>query len=107
VGEFIENCTPVSRAFRKSFAGATVEDIKFKGIEVLPVAPAWAGGPLRFYLATVKFSNGEVVVFSGLPPGSPEPPDGSCAGPGSGCVWNIWSGPDQNRRFVRAATTRE
>jgi hypothetical protein len=105
VGEFIENCTPVSRAFRKSFAGATVEDIKFKGIEVLPVAPAWAGGPLRFYLATVKFSNGEVVVFSGLGPGAPEPPDGSCAGPGSGCAWNIWSGPGQNRRFVRAATT--
>jgi hypothetical protein len=105
VGELIEDCTPVSKAFQKSFADATVEDIKFKGIEVLPAAPAWAGGPLRFYLATVKFSNGEVVVFSGLGPG-PEPPDGSCAGPGSGCVWNV-AEPDQNRRFFQAAAPRK
>jgi hypothetical protein len=32
----------------------------------------------------------------------PEPPAGSCAGRGSGCVWNV-AGPDENRRFVQAA----
>jgi hypothetical protein len=97
MGDPIETCTPVSAAFQKSFADATVEDIKFKGIEVV--------GPSNrpHYLATVKFSDGEVVVFSGGVPG-PEPPDGSCAGPGGGCVWNI-AEPDQNRRFLRAATT--
>jgi hypothetical protein len=36
----------------------------------------------------------------------PEPPAGSCAGRGSGCVWNV-AGPDQNRRFVQAAALRE
>jgi hypothetical protein len=100
VGEFIENCTPVSAAFKKSFANATVEDIKFKAVEVLPVGHIYP----FIYLATVKFSNGEVVVFGGGVPG-PEPPDGSCAGAGPGvrCVWNI-AEPDQNRRFVEAAT---
>jgi hypothetical protein len=61
----IENCTPVEVAFRKAsafqkpFGDATVEDIKFKGVE----------GPSNrpFYLAAVKFSNGEVVVFTGGP----------------------------------------
>jgi hypothetical protein len=98
MGEFIENCTPVSEAFRKSFADATVEDIKFKGVEVV--------GPSNrpFYLATVKFSNGEVVVFGGWAPGPP--PAGSCAGAGPGvrCALNL-ADLDQNRRFLRAATT--
>jgi hypothetical protein len=50
---------PVSKAFQKSFADATVEDIALKGIAVIgkPVA-----APV--YRAAVKFSNGEVVVFS-------------------------------------------
>jgi hypothetical protein len=91
-----ENCTPVSRAFQKSFADATVEEIKFTGGAVLPSG--------REYYATVKFSNGEVVVFWGGP--GPEPPAGSCAGPGSGCVWNV-AEPDQNRRFFQAAAPRK
>jgi hypothetical protein len=94
----IENCTRVSAAFQRSFADATVEDIKFKGVEVLRPSNR------RLYLATVKFSNGEVVVFSG---GGPEPPAGSCAGPGGGCVYNVASEPDQNRRFVQAAAPRD
>jgi hypothetical protein len=89
--------TPVSAAFQKSFADATVEDIKLKGIEQ---APAPIGS---VHQATVKFSNGEVVVFGGGQPG-PEPPAGSCAGPGGGCDWNI-AEVDQNRRFIQAATT--
>jgi hypothetical protein len=53
-------------------------DIKFKGVEVV--------GPSNrpFYLATVKFSNGEVVVFSG-----------------AGTTWDIGL---PNRRFFEAAT---
>ena len=43
-GGQIENCRPPSSRFRKSFAGATVEDIAIKGNR-----------------ATAKFSNGEVV----------------------------------------------
>jgi hypothetical protein len=87
-----QNCTRVSAAFQRSFADATVEDIKLTGVEVV-------GLPNRpfSHLVAVRFSNGEVVVFGG--------PWRSCAGPGSGCVWNVASDPGQNRRFVRAATT--
>jgi hypothetical protein len=81
-------------AFKKSFADATVEDIKSERIALV----GWTDRP--YYLAAVKFSNGEVVVFGGVP--GPEPPDGSCAGAGSRCVWNI-AEPDQNRRFLEAA----
>ena len=90
-----ERMGPWSAAFQKSFADATVEDIKFKGVEVV-------GLPNRpfSHLVAVKFSNGEVVVFSG--------PWRSCAGAaGGGCVWNVASEPDQNRRFVQAAAPRE
>jgi hypothetical protein len=88
------NCKRVSAAFQKSFADATVEDIKFKGVAV--IRPSI--GPL--YRATVKFSNGEVVAFVG--------PDlvGECAGAGSGCPWYI-AEPDQNRRFLQAAAPLE
>jgi hypothetical protein len=92
--EAIENCTPVSAAFQRSFADAGVEDIKFKGVEAL--RPSL--GPL--YLATVKFSNGVVVAFVGPGECGAGPP------PGSGCAWYL-AGPDQNRRFVQAATSRE
>jgi hypothetical protein len=85
-------------AFQRSFADATVEDIKFKGVEQVPPPVG------SIYLATVTFSNGEVVVFSGGRP-EVEIPEGSCAGAGSGCVWNVASEKDQNRRFVQAATT--
>jgi hypothetical protein len=40
------NCTPPTRAFRRSFEGATVEDIVIKGGR-----------------AAARFSNGEVVLF--------------------------------------------
>jgi hypothetical protein len=42
----IRNCTPPTRAFRRSFEGATVEDIVIKGGR-----------------AAARFSNGEVVLF--------------------------------------------
>ena len=86
---------PVSAAFKKSFADATVEDIKSER----KVRVGWTNRP--YYEAAVKFSNGEVVVFGGVP--GPEPPGGSCAGPGSGCVWNV-AEPNHNRRFFEAAT---
>jgi len=89
----------VSAAFQKSFADATVEDIRSERI----VLAGWTDRPL--YVAAVKFSNGEVVVFSGGQPG-PEPPAGSCAGPGGGCAWNI-AEEDYNRRFVEAAAPRK
>jgi regulator of replication initiation timing len=89
----IENCTPVSAAFQKSFADATVEDIKSERI----LRVGWTDRPL--YEAAVKFSNGEVVVFNGTG-------KDSCAGAGSGCTWNI-AEADHNRRFLAAATPRE
>jgi hypothetical protein len=91
-----ERLTQVPKAFQKSFADATVEDIKSERVLLV----RWTDRPL--YVAAVKFSNGEVVVFSGGQSG-PEPPAGSCAGPGGGCDWNI-AEPDQNRRFIQAAT---
>jgi hypothetical protein len=91
-----ERLTQVPKAFQKSFADATVEDIESERILLV----RWTDRPL--YVAAVKFSNGEVVVFSGGQSG-PEPPAGSCAGPGGGCDWNI-AEPDQNRRFIQAAT---
>ena len=94
--------TPVSEAFQKSFADATVENIAIKG-HIAINGLAGTDGDTRLYLAAVKFSNGEVVMFSGGRPG-PEPPAGSCAGPGGGCAWNI-AEVDQNRRFIQAATT--
>jgi hypothetical protein len=90
----IKNCTPVSAAFEESFAGATVEDIK----SVRRVHVGWTDHPV-FY-AAVKFSNGEVVVFNGGGKWY------SCAGPGSGCTWNV-AEPKRNRRFVEAAAPRE
>jgi hypothetical protein len=89
----------VSAEFRKSFADATVEDIRSERI----VLAGWRDRPL--YVAAVKFSNGEVVVFSGGQPG-PEPPAGSCAGGDGECAWNI-AEEDYNRRFVEAAAPRE
>jgi hypothetical protein len=88
----LENCTPVSRAFRRSFADATVEDIKFKGIDF----PRWSVGPV--YRAAVEFSNGQVVAFDGGGPST------QCAGPGVRCPWNF-ADLRHNRRFLRAATT--
>ena len=91
-----ERIGPVSAAFQKSFADATVEDIEHKGIE--QVGPP-AGS---IYVAAVTFSNGVVVVFGG---GRPKavPPAESCPGAGSGCVWKVEE-PDQNRPFIQAAT---
>jgi hypothetical protein len=92
----MENCTPMSKAFQKSFADATVENIKTERI----VLVGWTDHP--YYEAAVKFSNGEVVVFGGVR--GPEPPAGSCAGlRGSDCVWNV-AELDHNRRFLEAAT---
>lgn len=90
-----ERIGSVSAAFQKSFANATVKSIEHKGMdEVGPPAGS-------IYVAAVTFSNGVVVVFGG---GRPEavPPDESCPGDGSGCVWKV-EGPDQNRRFLEAA----
>jgi hypothetical protein len=102
VGPPIENCTRVSAAYQRSFADATVEDIKSERILLV----GWTDSPL--YEAAVKFSNGEAVVFAGLAPSAPEPPDGSCAGAGAGesCSWNI-AEADHNRRFVESAAPRE
>jgi hypothetical protein len=86
-----------SEAFQTSFADATVEDIKSERI----VLVGWFPGP--YYEAAVKFSNGEVVVFGGA---RGVPPAESCAGSGSGCVWNL-AEPDHNRRFLEAAAPGE
>jgi hypothetical protein len=83
---------PVPATFKKSFADATVEDIKSER----KLRVRWTNRPA--YEAAVKFSNGEVVVFGGLPGG---PAAGSCAGAGSGCVWNV-AQPNHNRRFFEA-----
>jgi hypothetical protein len=93
-GPPIENCTPVSAAFRESFAGATVEDIK--SVRILDVG--WSDHPVSY--AAVKFSNGEVVVFNGGGEWY------SCAGGGSGCTWSI-AEEGHNRRFLEAAAPRE
>jgi hypothetical protein len=89
--ELCARLRPMSAAFQNSFADATVEDIKFKGVE----------GPSNHpvYRAAVKFSNGEVVVFIGG--GPPVPP--ACAG---ACDWSL-ADPDQNRRFVQAGAPRK
>jgi hypothetical protein len=84
-----------SAAFQKSFADATVEDIKSERI----VLAGAADRPL--YVAAVKFSNGEVVAFNGTGDESY-----GCAGAGSGCTWNI-AEEDYNRRFLEAAGVRE
>ena len=97
--QMCERIGSVSAAFQKSFANATVEGIEHKRMaEVGPPAGS-------IYVADVTFSNGVVVAFGG---GRPEavPPAESCPGPGRGsgrCVW-ILQGPDQNRRFIQAAT---
>jgi hypothetical protein len=93
-GTPIENCTPVSAAYQKSFAGATGEDIALK-------AMAHTDGHTPIYLAAVKFSNGEMVAFNGTGDES-----NSCAGAGSGCTWNL-AAVDQNRRFLQSAAPRE
>jgi hypothetical protein len=74
-GKPIANCTPVSAAFKQSFADATVEDI----------AIGWRGrhGGWR---AAVKFSNGVVVLFN------------------YGPVRGGWVIVLPNRRFIQAAT---
>jgi hypothetical protein len=92
--EMIENCTPVSAAYQKSFADARVEDIK----PVRTVRVRWTDSPLHY--AAVRFSNGEVVVFNGGAEGF------TCAGGGSACTWSI-AEPDHNRRFLEAAAPRE
>jgi hypothetical protein len=84
----------VLAAYQKSFAGATIEDIKSERI----VLAGWTDRPL--YVAAVKFSNGEVVVFSGGDESY------GCAGGGSACTWSI-ADEDLNRRFVQAAAPRE
>jgi len=89
-GGRIENCTPVSAAFQKSFADATVEDIKR-----IVLVDYWMDRPL--YEAAVKFSNGEVVVFDDVPPGG-------C--PGGPCSWGI-ADLDRNSHFLAAAAPRE
>jgi hypothetical protein len=91
-----EQIGSVPATFQKSFANATVEGIEHKGMaEVGPPAGS-------IYVAAVTFSNDVVVVFGG---GRPDavPPDESCPGDGSGCVWKV-EGPDQNRSFMQAAT---
>jgi hypothetical protein len=82
----------VSEAFQESFADATVEDIESARIELV----RWAAHPL--YVAAVRFSNGEVVVFSGGDESF------TCAGGGDACIWSI-ADEDHNRRFIQAATT--
>ncbi len=89
-GGRIENCTPVSAAFQKSFADATVEDIKR-----IVLVDYWKDRPL--HEAAVKFSNGEVVVFVDVPPGG-------C--PGGPCSWGI-ADLDRNTHFLAAAAPRE
>ena len=46
-GRLIQNCTPLSREFRRSFAGAVVEEIAIRG-----------------HRAAARFSNGETVLLS-------------------------------------------
>ena len=90
----LENCAPVLAAFQQSFADATVEDIKYKGIDQV-------GGPLgSIYLAAVTYSNGVVVVFGG---GRPEVdlPAGSCPGSSGDCTWAL-ANVESNRRFIQA-----
>jgi hypothetical protein len=92
----LENCAPVLAAFQQSFADATVEDIKYKGIEQV-------GGPLgSIYLAAVTYSNGVVVVFGG---GRPEVdlPAGSCPGSSGDCTWAL-ANVESNRRFIQASS---
>jgi hypothetical protein len=81
----------VSEAFQESFADATVEDIESERIELA----GWTDRPL--YVAAVKFTNGEVVVFRGGDESF------TCAGGGDACIWS--TDEDHNRRFIQAATT--
>jgi hypothetical protein len=111
----IKNCTPVSAAFQKSFADATVEDIKLKGIVLVGSSGPSSIRPV--YEAAVKFSNGVVVVFDGGRPGGEPPPcpasrrgrrearRRALAEPRS-CTWEI-APPHRNRSFIRAAAPRE
>jgi hypothetical protein len=78
----IENCTPVSVAFQKTFADATVEDIALPRSGQCPSRCPGSG-------AAVKFSNGVVVVFSY---------------DNSGSVQGGWVIGLPNHSFVRAAT---
>ena len=92
----LENCAPVLAAFQQSFADATVEDIKYKGIEQV-------GGPLgSIYLAAVTYSNGVVVVFGGGRP-EVELPAGSCPGSSGDCTWAL-ANVESNRRFIQASS---
>jgi hypothetical protein len=92
----LENCAPVLAAFQQSFADATVEDIKYKGIEQV-------GGPLgSIYLAAVTYSNGVVVVFGGGRP-EVELPAGSCPGSSGDCTWAL-ANVELNRRFIQASS---
>jgi len=86
--------SPVSEAFQESFADATVENIESERIELA----GWADHPL--YVAAVKFSNGEVVVFSGGDESF------GCAVGGDACIWSVADNA-HNRRFIQAAAPRE
>ena len=91
-----ERMDTVSAAFRESFADATVEDIKYKGTERID-------GPAGyFHVAAVTYSNGVVVVFDGGRP-EVENPEGSCAGSGGDCTWNLAGDPRRNSRFFEEA----
>jgi hypothetical protein len=78
----IENCTPVSVAFQKTFADATVENIALPRSGQCPSRCPGSG-------AAVKFSNGVVVVFSY---------------DNSGSVQGGWMIALPNHSFVQAAT---
>jgi hypothetical protein len=92
----LENCKSGLAAFQQSFADATVEDIKYKGIEQV-------GGPLgSIYVAAVTYSNGVVVVFGGGRP-EVELPAGSCPGSSGDCTWAL-ANVESNRRFIQASS---
>jgi hypothetical protein len=87
--------SPASAAFYESFADATIEGIRYMGIEQV-------GAPFGYvHLAAVTYSNGVVVVFLGGRP-EVEVPVGSCAGSSGDCTWNLAAVP-KNRRFIQAA----
>lgn len=95
-----EQIIPVSAAFQESFADATVEDIKYKGIEQID-------GPAGYvHLAAVTYSNGVVVVFDGGRP-EVENPEGSCPGSSGDCTWALAGDKELNPRFVQAAGQSE
>jgi hypothetical protein len=113
----IKNCTPVSRAFQRSFADATIDDIKSRGIVLVGSSNPPSSFVRPVHEAAVKFSNGVVVVFDegrqgGEPPPCPalrrgrgETSEAALAAPRS-CTWVI-APPLRNGRFIKAAAPRE